>query len=138
MEAAAFRRTTRGRHYALTRRMIAATLFACNKARFGMAYDIEWGQQTEALLSGALAVWRVDGRIARDEANPCAFTVSANDVDVTVERITDDGDAPYWEVASHGMPSLPYAGIQGMLRAIRGIVDPERPAARLVIGTGDA
>lgn len=103
-----------------------------------MAQDIGWGDRTGALLSGALAVWRVEGRVIRDDAKSCAFTVSANGIEVTVERIVDDGDAPYWEVASHETPSLPYAGIQGLLRAVRGLLDLDLPATRLVIGTGEA
>ena len=103
-----------------------------------MTQDVNWGNQIEALLSGALAVWRVEGRIVRDDNKPCAFIVSAIGKDVTVERITDDGDAPYWEIASPDMPSLPYAGIQGMLRAVRNVIDPETPTARLVVGTGEA
>lgn len=103
-----------------------------------MTQDIEWGDQIEALLSGALAVWRVEGRIVRDNSKPCTFIVSAIGKNITVERITDDGDAPYWEISAPEMPSLPYAGIQGMLRAVRNVIDPETSTARLVVGTGEA
>ncbi len=107
-----------------------------------MAQDIGWGNRADALISGALAVWRIDGRVIRDDDKPCAITVFAKGIKVTVERITDDGDDPYWEVASHepgaSTPPLPYAGIQGMLRAVRGFLDPDQPAARLVIGSGEA
>lgn len=103
-----------------------------------MTQSIKWAEQTEALLSGALDVWRVEGRIVRDDTKPCAFTISAVGRDVTVERITDDGDTPYWEIASHDAPSLPYAGIQGLLRAVRDVIDPETPTVRLVVGTGEA
>lgn len=97
--------------------------------------DREWAEKLEALLSGALAVWRVDGRIVGDTARPNARTVEVGGAAcVTVERITEP-DESYWEVEpATGMPALPYAGIQGMLRAVRAVVAPDRESARLVIG----
>lgn len=100
-----------------------------------------WGERLEALLTGALEVWRVDGRVVRNPARPLARSVViGGTIFVTVER-TLEGDESFWNVAPEegsqsDIPSLPYAGIQGMLRAVREIVAPDRDTARLVIGQG--
>jgi hypothetical protein len=99
-----------------------------------MSENIDWGERLELVLKGALAVWRVEGRVARENS---LCTVQTSEFAVTVQRITDDGD-PYWEVASHeeGLPPLPFAGIQGMLRAVRQALDADATGSRLVIGPG--
>ena len=103
-----------------------------------MDKEMQWGERLHAILKGALQVWRIDGRIARDRTKPALCFVYAAGVEVAVERVTDDGDAPYWEVSSLNpddeFPPLPYAGIQGMLRAVRALLAPELSASRLVIG----
>ncbi len=96
----------------------------------------EWSERLESLLTGALSVWRIDGRVIRDPQKPAACTVHTTGAEVAVERRSGDGDAPYWEVtpADETLPSLPYGGIQGMLRAVRELLGADDPGSRLVIG----
>ncbi len=86
------------------------------------------------LLRGALYVWRVDGQVtaAGDEG-----VINAGGRVVTVARVREDGEPPYWEVAiddENGPPPQPCAGIHGMLRAVRDLIDPASAAGRLVVG----
>jgi hypothetical protein len=62
-------------------------------------------------------------------------TIQTETVTVKVERIVDDGE-PFWEVtpADNALPSLPYGGIQGMLRAVRELLGAGAAESRLVIG----
>lgn len=98
-----------------------------------MSENIDWGERLEALLTGALAVWRLEGRITRD--GPARCIIQSAEVALTVQRIADDGD-PYWEVAAvdGALPALPYGGIQGMLRVVRATLGAEATGAPLVIG----
>jgi hypothetical protein len=103
-----------------------------------MAQDIEWDDRLHGLLTGALAVWRIEGLAVKDTKNRTACTVHTAAGRVAVERVTGDGETPYWEVSALDqdlpLPPLPYAGIQGMLRAVRDLLDPDNSGARLVIG----
>lgn len=95
-----------------------------------------WRDQLHALLTGALAVWRVEGRVVKDDRGAVACTVRTADAAVRIERHADAADAPFWEVAASDsdLPPLPFAGIQGMLRAVRELLAPDRSASRLVVG----
>lgn len=103
-----------------------------------MSENSDWGKRLSVLLTGALSVWRLSGQIVKDTAKPARCIVRTDVVEVAVQRVTDDGDTPYWEVApldpNTPIPPLPYAGIQGMLRAVRNLLDPDPISARLVIG----
>ena len=86
------------------------------------------------LLQGALHVWRVNGDVA--VAQECC-AIQAAGRKVTVARVMEEGEPPYWEVAvegEDGPPPQPCAGIHGMLRAVRDLLDPESAAGRLVVG----
>lgn len=100
-----------------------------------MSENIDWGERLETLLTGALAVWRLEGRVVRD--GPALCSIQSAEVALTVQRVVDYGD-PYWEVASvdGALPPLPYGGIQGMLRAVRDALGTETTGSRLVIGPG--
>jgi len=100
-----------------------------------MSETIDWGERLEMLLTGALAVWRLEGRVVRD--GPTLCTIQSIGLALTVQRVTNDGD-PYWEISTAGseLPPLPYAGIQGMLRAVRQTLGAETTGSRLVIGPG--
>jgi hypothetical protein len=90
-----------------------------------------------AVLEGALHVWRVEGRVS---AAKDACVLRAAGRVVTVARVTGEDEPPYWEVAVDGVddeggpPPQPCAGIHGMLRAVRDLLDPESAARPLVIG----
>ena len=81
--------------------------------------------------------FRKDAWVIRDPNKLTACTVHTTGADVAVERRSGDGDAPYWEVtpADETLPSLPYGGIQGMLRAVRELLGAEESGSRLVIGS---
>ncbi len=98
-----------------------------------MSDGIEWEERLEALLTGALSVWRIDGRVLHGETAIC--TIQTETVTVKVERIVDDGE-PFWEVtpADNALPPFPYGGIQGMLRAVRELLGAGAAESRLVIG----
>lgn len=104
-------------------------------------HDRLWDDRLEALLAGALKVWRVDGRVVRHPVRPGARTIEVGGAAcVTVERDEED-EGPFWNVAPEAgsesdLPALPYAGIQGMLRAVRDILAPGQDSTRLVIGQG--
>jgi len=87
-----------------------------------------------AVLRGALHVWRVEGDVT---AAGAACGIRAAGRVVTVARVTGDDEPPYWEVAveaEDGPPPQPCAGIHGMLRAVRDLLDPTGAAQRLVVG----
>jgi hypothetical protein len=95
--------------------------------------DMDRAQLGE-LLRGALRVWRVDGAVT--VAQKCCAIRAAGQV-VTVMRVREEGDAPYWEVGvddADGSPPQPCAGIHGMLRAVRDLLDPDSDAGRLIVG----
>ena len=86
------------------------------------------------LLRGALHVWQVNGDVAV-AGEYCAIQAAGRVV--TVARVAEEGEPPYWEVAVEGKdgPSpQPCAGIHGMLRAVRDLLDPKSAAGRLVVG----
>ena len=101
-----------------------------------MSESFDWGQRLEALLAGALAIWRIDGRVDRDATGIC--TLETEQATITVARITDEAD-PYWEVTTRDgdLPPLPFGGIQGMLRAVKEAVGAGETGTRLVIGPQD-
>ncbi len=105
---------------------------------FDMTQIIEWDDRLHGLLTGALAAWRIEGHAVKNIQQHTACTVHTAAGRVAVQRVTDDGAAPYWEVSALDqdvpLPALPYAGIQGMLRAVRDLLDPDSSGARLVIG----
>ena len=98
-----------------------------------MSKNFDCGQRLEAILTGALTTWRIDGKVGRNVSGKC--TVETERTTITVARITDDGDT-YWEVTPSGsdLPPLPFSGIQGMLRAVREAADADETGKRLVIG----
>ncbi|MBT5810953.1 MAG: hypothetical protein HOI19_11300 [Rhodospirillaceae bacterium] len=102
--------------------------------------DDLWSARLTALLDGALLVWRIDASVSRDGA-VCMIQPAGGGGPVFVRRVTDDGDAPYWTVSSEADPALaallaqPFAGVQGMLRAVRDALDPTAGAQRLVMGS---
>jgi hypothetical protein len=104
-----------------------------------MSENSNWGEQLYALLTGALSVWRLNGRVVRDAEKSACCIIQTKIAEVAVERITNDGDTPYWDVAlldpDTTVPPLPYAGLQGMLRAVRDLLDQDPISARLVIGS---
>jgi hypothetical protein len=90
--------------------------------------------QLGELLRGALRVWRVDGDVTVAQTS-CAIRAAGRVV--TVMRVSDAGGAPYWEVGgddADGPPPQPCAGIHGMLRAVRDLLDPDSDAGRLIVG----
>ncbi len=101
--------------------------------------DDPWPARLRALLDGALRVWRIDATVTWD-GGTCVIQPPGDGAPVFVRRVTDDGDAPYWAVSSDGDPALtallgqPYAGVQGMFRAVRDALDPTAGAQRLVVG----
>ena len=101
-----------------------------------MSESLDWGQRLEALLTGALAIWRIDGQVERDANGICIL--ETEQAKVTIARVTDDGD-PYWEVGNPNgdLPPLPFGGIQGMLRAVKESVGADETGTRLVIGPQD-
>lgn len=100
-----------------------------------MTEHFDWDERLETLLTGALAVWRLEGRVTREGVARCR--IQSADTALTVQRVTDDGD-PYWEVApiDSALPALPFGGIQGMLRAVREMLGADPTGTRLVIGPG--
>ena len=92
----------------------------------GLTADIK------AVLQGALHVWRGEGIVT---AAPGGCAIRAGGRVVTLARMREDGEAPYWEVGvDGGPPPQPCAGIHGMLRAVRDLLDPSGAAQRLVVG----
>ena len=92
------------------------------------------GLRLRELLQGALHVWRVNGDVA--VAGECCAIRASGRV-VTVARVMEEGEPPYWEVAlegESGPPPQPCAGIHGMLRTVRDLLDPKSAAGRLVVG----
>lgn len=91
-------------------------------------------EQLSELLRGALHVWRVDGQVTAAVEDACA--INAGGRVVTVARVREDCEPPYWEVAvddTDGPPPQPCAGIHGMLRAVRDLIDPVGAAGRLIV-----
>ena len=54
-----------------------------------MSKNFDWGQRLEAILTGALTTWRIDGRVGRNVSGKC--TVETERTTITVARITGDG-----------------------------------------------
>ena len=67
-----------------------------------MSKNFDWGQRLEAILTGALTTWRIDGKVGRNVSGKC--TVETERTTITVARITDDGDT-YWEVTPSETPA---------------------------------
>jgi hypothetical protein len=104
-----------------------------------MTEDKLWNARLYTLLEGALQVWRIDAELTRD-GDACVLHPTSDGAPIFVRRVTDDGDAPYWTVSTEADPALaallaqPFAGVQGMLRAVRDALDPNAGAQRLVVG----
>jgi hypothetical protein len=107
--------------------------------------DAVWESRLFDLLNGGLAVWRIAGKVTRARGG-CVVHPADGGAPVFVRRVSDDGAAPYWTVSVEDSslievdPALaallaqPYAGAQGMLRAVRDALDPDAGAHRLVVG----
>ena len=108
--------------------------------------ETAWDARLFELLSGALQVWRVAASVTREDG-ACVVSPTDGGAPVFVRRITDDGAAPYWTVTKNAAPASDmdpalaallaqsYAGVQGMLRAVRDALDPDAGAHRLVVGS---
>ena len=100
--------------------------------------DDFWNARLHVLLDGALQVWRIDAELRRD-GDACVLRPTGASAPVFVRRVTHDGDAAYWTVSSESDSALaallaqPYAGVQGMLRAVRDALDPTANTQRLVV-----
>jgi hypothetical protein len=101
--------------------------------------DELWNTQLHGLLDGALQVWRIDAELTCDGA-ACVLHPTGAGAPVFVRRVTDDVNAAYWTVSSEADSALaallaqPYAGVQGMLRAVRDALNPTANTQRLVVG----
>lgn len=104
-----------------------------------------WDARLFELLSGALQIWRVAATVTREDGAGVVTPMDGG-APVFVRRITDDGAAPYWTVtkdtdagdldpALAALLAQPYAGVQGMLRAVRDALAPDAGAHRLVVGS---
>ena len=87
------------------------------------------------VLSGALHLWEVAGRVQRDAEQPGGFIVAAGDG--TELRIVPR--APHgWLVlrgrAAHGETLGVHAGVPGLLRQLREELAPHAKVGRLIIG----
>jgi hypothetical protein len=102
--------------------------------------DALWDARLFDLLNGGLSVWRIGGQVTR-ERDGCVVHPTDGGALVFVQRVTEESAAPYWTVSTEADPALaallaqPYAGTQGMLRAVRDALDPEAAAHRLVVGS---
>jgi hypothetical protein len=105
-----------------------------------------WDARLFDLLTGGLSVWRIAGHVTV-EADGCVVHRPDGGALVFVRRVIDDGPAPYWSVSTEAdsekaadralaaLLAQPYAGAQGMLRAVRDALDPDAAAHRLVVGS---
>ena len=82
----------------------------------------------QALLGASLAAWRVDGEVRRDAD---AVLVIVGDATVRVERAAPG--LPFRYMVALGGRSRAATSVAGLLRTVRGAVDPAYQPVRLRI-----
>ena len=103
-----------------------------------MRHDAPWQARILLVLSGALRVWGVPGRVTRDPDATDGFVIAPLGTDgaIRVRHLDPAGWTVTLRDPAAGAETPPgcHAGLPGLLRELRRQLAPDAPAGRLVIG----
>ena len=92
--------------------------------------------ELEALLSGLLRMWRVEGALSvSDDGGPLTARIESSVAAVKVEHSIQPFGV-VWHVQADEGRRLAYPSTIGMIRHLREALAPERGAARVVFAKG--